>query len=147
MRSEAVRAYAAGIIDGEGSITVQRASVPAHGSKTMRVIPRLSVAMTHVETLQWLAAVWGGTVILRSYRELETHRRPVYVWEVRGHIMAAFLRDVHPFLRIKRKQADLALQLYGRHRVRLPFGHRISAEELSSRLALADAIQEANRAR
>jgi hypothetical protein len=139
----ALCAYAAGIIDGEGSITanVRRRGGPAAAPI---VVPRIAVAMTNVPTLDLLASLWGGTVFLRSFREETTHRRPVYVWESRGHALAACLRDVLPFLRIKRPQAEAALALYERRNAGL---RRVDEDETNARLALAGQIREANRGR
>lgn len=138
-------AYAAGIIDGEGSIT-GRIIEPRAPKLTTRFVARLTVAMTNLDLLVWLAGEWGGKPRIRTRIELEvTHRRPVYVWEVTAHNMAAVLRDTLPYLRVKHEQAVLALALHERHHHR--GGARVvPIEELAERRRLALAIREANRA-
>lgn len=138
-------AYFAGILDGEGSITV-RVLKPRSEQSAPNVVPRVAVAMTHRPTLDALAERYGGTVILRSAAERTTHRRPVFVWEARGHGLAKCLCDVLPYLRIKRTQAEAALALYERRQTPMRPGS-VTGEELAARMALAETVREANRAR
>lgn len=90
-------AYLAGLIDGEGSI-----KVAAHR------YPNFQVYMaTDLPVL--LAMEWGGMFNALPYK---TKGKGVFVWEInqRG-LLRRFLLKIKPYLRLKQRQAELALKM------------------------------------
>lgn len=103
MTGDTEAAYAAGILDGEGSILFTRIH------KTRWPSPAVSVASTDRELLEWLRERWGGSIIRkRAYSARHTQS---YAWSLTDRRALDFLRIVQPFLVIKRKIAKCNLLL------------------------------------
>jgi hypothetical protein len=104
--SDIEAAYAAGIVDGEGSIQFSRNRRPRWPS------PIVSVASTDRELLEWLRARVGGTIIQK--RTYQSHHSRSYDWKLTDRRALRFLEIVRPFLVIRRKTArcDLLLSEY-----------------------------------
>jgi hypothetical protein len=99
-------AYAAGILDGEGSISLTRIQ------KNRWPSPVVSVSSTDYELLEWLRERWGGCIVhKRTYAE---HHTPSYTWSLTDRRALGFLKIIRPFLVIRRKIArcDLLLGEY-----------------------------------
>ena len=97
-------AYVAGLIDGEGCI---------HLDVTGKVYaPRVSVGMTEpaLFLLEALQAEWSGTIY--QQRAATEKWAAAYTWHITGWKAARFLTAVRPFLRLKTRQADSALQVF-----------------------------------
>lgn len=92
--SEAQRAYVAGLVDGEGSVTHRRSR------------PSVYIYNTSLPLMEWLVANVG-----RAYRVAHRNgREPCYVWTVEAAADVAYLLTrIRPFLVIKGKRADEAL--------------------------------------
>lgn len=89
-------AWAAGFVDGEGSIVI------ASGKNV-----RLTVGQVHKAPLVILQEMFGG------YMKRESRpagRRDLWVWAVASRKASNALRSLFPFLVVKRHQALLALQ-------------------------------------
>lgn len=99
MSSRIDRAYFAGFMDGEGSIT----ACPSPNKSRWYI--RVTVAQKNPETLYEMHELWGGSVINGT-----KHSR-CYYWRVTGVKAEKFLRDVGPFLRLKYRQAQIAIWL------------------------------------
>jgi hypothetical protein len=105
MRTEAERAYLAGIIDGEGSIM---ANIRQRGGCVWFEL-RLNIANADRALIEWVAERWPGrvSVIDRSrYGQRDQHR-----WDANNRKVIAPLLDAFPYLVVKREQAELALEL------------------------------------
>ncbi len=99
-------AYAAGILDGEGSIQFTR------NRKVRLPSPTVSICSTDRELLEWFRSRIGGTIIRkRTYRP---HHSPSFDWKLTDRKALQFLAIVRPFLVIKRKivRCDLLLSDY-----------------------------------
>lgn len=96
-------AYAAGLIDGEGSIGI-------YGKK---LLPVVTVGMTDLEPVQWLADTFGGAVVSHwRPEEQRKHWKPVYRWQASTKAAYIFCRAVLPFLKVKHRQALLVIRFY-----------------------------------
>lgn len=89
-------AYTAGILDGEGSISICRAA---------KQWPRLEVAIasTDLELLVWLKERWGGRLVKKKV--YQPHHRDSWMLHFTFLKAAAFLEAVEPYLVIERKKA------------------------------------------
>lgn len=100
--SNELRAYAAGLFDGEGSVSLARC---AHRSTSLQSYTTIS--NTDRAVLDELQTIWGGRV--RLHRRRVAHQKSVYVWVLSARSARKFLTDVYPFLRIKKQRAELFL--------------------------------------
>lgn len=101
-------AYTAGLLDGDGSISAR----PVRGkSRQICFAIRVQVSQSArgAECLAFLKRRWGGGVYG------QTHDNPnaadQLVWQLEGGGARALLIRVTPMLRLKRAQAELALEL------------------------------------
>jgi len=101
-------AYCAGIIDGEGCISIQR-----HSRGKTRGIPRpvLIVVQKQPAALDRLIEVFGG-----ERRPVRRGDRPIAFWRwyLYGDDAIQALRDMHPYLEEKWEQAELAVEYHSR---------------------------------
>lgn len=135
-------AYAAGLIDGEGCISLCRTK---RGTYTLRLDVGMSAPALPLLTA--LSEHYGGTVAL-SRRETEKWAA-AYRWYVGGQAMVALLKTVRPLLILKRPQADLALRFHAM-RSRQPLysrdGRRGWSDEARAEAAeMAQQMRELNR--
>lgn len=95
-----VLAYTAGLFDGEGSITIQKS--------TGKLSPRYSLAVTLANTyepvVRWVADCNGGKVYKRK-----GVNSPLWAWSISAHGAYAFLTKHLYHLRVKREQAQVAI--------------------------------------
>lgn len=100
-----VDAYAAGMLDGEGCISMQ-------GKKGYSSIhPRVDIGMAlkGLPALQKLQSEYGGRI--RKTREKTEKWEEAHALMLMGPELRRFLTAVRPYLVLKKRQADLALSL------------------------------------
>ena len=105
---EVEKSYIAGIIDGEGSIMLQRfhkGDLPA---------PCVSIASTTIELLEWVKEVSGVGTIRKKKNYNEEKHKNCYSYEVRYDKAIELIKEVYPYLVIesKKKRAELILRRY-----------------------------------
>jgi hypothetical protein len=99
-------AYIAGVIDGEGTISLLR----HHCGEQRRAA--VSVANTDYALLQYLLATIGAGRITNK-RIARAHHTPSFVFVIYSRQALALLEQIAPFLRTyKRERARLLLQSY-----------------------------------
>lgn len=91
--------YLAGYVDGEGCFRWNGSTVCA------------GVTNTYPWVLQVFREMWGGRI--RNKQKAKRHHKQAYEWEVSGADAARFAKDIAPFLREKRRQADIVRDLMG----------------------------------
>jgi hypothetical protein len=92
--------YIAGFFDGEGSIGI---SPPRRTSLYL-----LHVQISQVDpTVLWLIKERFGGKIIRQRRD--DHQRDIHRWSAEARIAERFILAIHPYLVVKRAQADIAL--------------------------------------
>lgn len=103
----AVLAYAAGIVDGEGALTIAKRK--KHG--TDRYYHHFFVRVTSADQCltDWLRDHFGGYVGVTPPREGQV--QDVHRWAVTSRRAGPFLRAIRPYLVIKGDRADLVLAL------------------------------------
>lgn len=106
MVNEVNAAYAAGILDGEGSITITR----NHSGRWPS--PQVSVSSTDRELIDWLKNYFGGSISTKKPRQPE--HSIAFDWKLTDRRALWFLQIVRPFLVIQRKirRCDLLLRAY-----------------------------------
>jgi len=139
-------AYAAGILDADGCITIIRAK----RGKTIRHVLRVEVSMCCKPLIERLKTEYGGSV---TYRPLYTLRRPkeapgirdIWMWIAGAQIAYNFIRRVQPWLIVKAAEADLAIEF--QEGISKTTGFTLPLKELKRRDRLADACSALKRQR
>jgi len=104
--SESESAYLAGIIDGEGTVTLSR------GRKNAQRQLAVTVSSTDRELLEYVARVVGAGKITNKQIHKRNHSA-AYTYQVYNRQALSILRQTVPFLRTyKRNRAEIALDGY-----------------------------------
>ncbi len=98
-------AYAAGILDGEGSLTVR--SDAEHSSCT--VIMQITMAAKAAAVLNAIYWTYGGAI--RPIDGRKPQESSTIKWQMSGKGLLCVLRRLRPFLYLKREQLDICLAL------------------------------------
>ena len=106
---ETLLAYIAGVIDADGSITIA-VTTPSRNGSTLRYSEKVSLAQVNPQAIDLLREHFGGGLSIQKRRGIS--RRPLYRWQIGCRKAAKFLEQILPFLRIKRQQAEICLNLH-----------------------------------
>lgn len=102
-QKEAVLAYIAGIIDGEGSVGITKQRKILHINP--RYTPYISLGMTNENVVRLCAKELGGTIYIERVQE---NRKEMYRVKVNnGNAIVNAIDKISPFLRIKKSQAEV----------------------------------------
>ena len=112
-------AWAAGFMDGEGSIYIRE----PHGRKGHRSSYAIvvNISQDDIRPMLFIQNLWGGSVNPGPVRD---NGKCSTRWTVTALSAARFLEDILPFLLVKREQASLALELQSMKRP-VGWGHPI----------------------
>lgn len=134
-------AWAAGFLDGEGTITIKR--YMRYG----RIVFQPYVTCTqaegygHFEAIEHLKKLFGGSV---SKSTPKPPRTKTLQWTVVSRSAVKCLKKVRPYLKIKHTNADILLSYYEDTNT-VPTGHyRLSDEELTLRQELWEKMRLLN---
>lgn len=120
MLEELDYAWAAGFVDGEGSIMLslsRRKSIKRRGhveSKAGQVYVHFRVGQTDQAPLDKLMLLFGGKVTVLNM-DMPSRRKNVlqfYEWNSFGATAVAALRKIVPYLMVKKSQAELAIEYF-----------------------------------
>lgn len=102
-------AYIAGMIDGDGSITISRHSYTPKTYPRPYYSPQLCIYNTNKEVIDTIGEWIGfGGVYKKEYKN---HYRTQYIFRLFGKKAKLVLQGVLPYLIIKREQAEIVLDL------------------------------------
>lgn len=109
--------YLAGFVDGEGSICLSRG-----GSYRYKNVPRVptyrpwfAISNNHRGVLELIREFVGlGTI--QNHPRSNPNAKPGYSFQVGGLCIEPVLRGLHPYLIIKKRQAEVALSFIERRR-------------------------------
>jgi hypothetical protein len=119
-------AYIAGLVDGEGTITLTR----LHANENRRIV--VSIANTEFDLLRFVIDQVGVGKITRK-RTIAARHTPSFCYAITSRQALALLRQITPYLRsYKRQRAELALAVYERL---TPRNGKYSASQLADRRA------------
>ncbi len=106
--TEIEKAYIAGIIDGEGSIMLQRFHTNQYPA------PCVSIASTTIELLTWLKGTIGYGVIIKKKNYNPEKHKLSYSFVIKQNNAIKLLEDIYPYLIIesKRKRAEMIITQY-----------------------------------
>lgn len=93
--------WAAGFFDGEGFVSLPRVK---SGARHIRI----GVGQLVREPLEVLVDLWGGSI----RQEVQENGKQFHRWERQSDRGADALREMLPYLRVKREQAEIALEFH-----------------------------------
>lgn len=99
-----ILAYTAGIIDGEGCISIHKSM----NRNSYRRAIHISVGNTNPWLINWLEFNFGGSS--RIYHPKNSKWKDSWQWELSAKQAGEFLEMILPYLKLKRAQAELAIQ-------------------------------------
>ncbi len=106
--------YIAGFLDGEGSIMlISRGNCSWGSSISLRVTIAQSEKSKFI--LNWITGITGigNSIISKARKEAHDHG---WAWECNADAAESFLRQLLPFLRIKKEQARLGIEFHSKLR-------------------------------
>lgn len=105
---ETDKAYIAGFVDGEGYI-----GISIHRRKDWNrpyYTTQLNVYNTDIFALQSMAESAGVGSIYLAHRQERPEHKIGYVWRTTGLKAIELLKELLPYLKVKHKQAELAIR-------------------------------------
>lgn len=137
-------AYTAGMLGGEGSIIIS--SSKRNYSTTTHSL-RVVICNTQRTLMDWLLRHYGGHV--HPLRRIPDKQRPnekvVWTWGKAGIEAGEFLKPLMPYLLLKRKQVELAIEFSGLVRVKGKGTRNLTSEEWANRERLKQAVSALNK--
>ncbi len=100
--SEAFTAYVAGFFDGEGSISIKNT-----GKNTSYRLS-ISIGQRRPEPLFMIQSRWGGSIGKREIGKREANNFSTLLMFSKQAV--SFIKDIYPYLVVKRKQAEIAIK-------------------------------------
>lgn len=131
--NEIENAYFAGLLDGEGHLGIHRMSKAAG----IQYAARVSLRMTEEEVVRQYAECFGVSLHRAVYKNSYS-KLPLFVAEVSGRGARSLLEAVAPYLRVKKRQAELLMQLETEKRQpgirtrKIPTTRLVDGEEIRS---------------
>lgn len=139
--SETDKAYAAGIVDGEGSVSVLRRK-----SNRASYGVNVRVSMIDQDSILWLLGVFGGSYDTSNKTK---SGNTIHRWTVHCRKAADFLELILPYLKLKRSRAEAAIKLARMARKRGAMKgfqgmHALTESESLAQTPLAEFIRSEN---
>ncbi len=115
-------AYLAGIIDGEGSVSIHSTLARR---KFQVYVAQVIVVNSNVPLIDWLHSNFGGMVHVKpSSKTGFTGKRQCYTWTVTGYTLDKLLPLVLPYMVVKKQQVDAVIEFRG------TFGNALRGRDL-----------------
>ena len=113
---QAIKAWTAGIIDGEGYVQIQKNNKTKHYRRDYYTL-RVRVGNTDIKMLDLLQLAWGGHVRIhkRNRDNIDNiNRRDMFDWDIQCTKARKVLEYILPYSVTKRKQVELAIDFQNR---------------------------------
>ena len=120
-------AWAAGFVDGEGCIRIDKNGLC------------LRIAQTDIRPLQRLIGLYGGSIMVVKSPSRLPHYKPTWLYALSTNQCLMALEQMLPFLCVKQEQAKVAIE-YQKGMRRTNASNR--EEELNRRLVLREKLKE-----
>lgn len=151
--TEAQKGWLAGIVDGEGCVSLQNKRKSKNDTRTPYYVISLTVANTDIGMIEELKLLAGGS--FRPKKASQPNRKDYWVWGVYGKSAWVLLEKLYPYLITKKERAKIAIELGKRISARVGYsiigvgyknmkGARINLDELEIRQSLIDRIRSSN---
>ena len=134
-------AYAAGIIDGEGCIGIEKSTRGSdyrwrQNKRGYRMSVYVTVCNTNLELLEWLEQRFGGYIKEERHRHLGWKR--AWAWRLCSIQAGNLLKLVIPYLIVKRRQAEIAIELQNTKIAGKPLSDEQDAYQISKYMAMRE---------
>ena len=109
---ERVLAYIAGIMDADGYFTIKRDTYRTRVIKDREnptYYERVGIKQTSKEAIELIYKYFGGYYHIE--KSSAKNGKPLYAVELRNLKAHNFIKAIYPYLRIKKKQAEILLKL------------------------------------
>jgi hypothetical protein len=107
-------AWQAGIIDGEGCITLTKQIRKGRPSPAFR--PMITVSNTDVRICNPFVESWGGKLYKRPDSRTDKNWADSYTWYCPWSSVTTCLKAIIPYLAAKRSQAELLIEFISRNK-------------------------------
>jgi len=104
-------AYLAGIVDGEGTLSVWKEKRPANVAG-VRYKCTFTIAQASWEFLERMREMTGNGTVQKSNAGWKPHHKQVYTLTFKSHATQWVLPQILPYLIRKRRQGELVMQFY-----------------------------------
>jgi len=104
--------YLAGIMDADGYFTIKRSTYNIRrvgDSKNPHYFEKVGIKQAQPEAIKLIHQFWGGC--FRVEKPSSKNGKPLYAIELTHKKAHKFVKDIYPFLRIKKRQAEILLEL------------------------------------
>lgn len=126
---ETERAYLAGIVDGEGHIAIsKRKPNKLSGEVSPGYLCYVKIGSTDYLLVDWIKRTVGGGSIYETLPKKGQDKKPFFTWHITSKQAENFLREIYPYLVIKRRQADFVFEL--RSTVKISSGRIATSEKV-----------------
>ena len=132
-------AYLAGIVDGEGTI-----SVTSDKASGCLFATYLSIANTSCKLLETIKK-WVGAGCIQPKKGAKVYYKTCYVYTLRGDTLRKLLPELVPFLVVKKEQAKLLIKLMSLTGKHLKFYKQLHPEMFSRCQEIAVLLHSLNK--
>ena len=102
--------YFAGLFDGEGSVMIKRFKRNGKVDYTICISIGMSNKLENAEVLELFQKTFGGHLYRYTQHFQNTKRLDTIQWSATAHKCFKFITLIKPYLRIKNKQCEIAIQ-------------------------------------
>ena len=95
--------YLAGFVDGEGCVSLAWRKVRGKNYIT----PNIQITNTNKEIIEWIASEIPGHIHER--KEKRVNRKDSWCYQISGNKALELIKDIYPYLKVKRQQADVVM--------------------------------------
>ena len=131
-------AYLAGFLDADGSIAIDKTCRSKGHSWSWAT--KIYITNAHRDTLEWLVTALDGSIYLVN-KKAPKHHSTMWRWVVHGSAAGPILFNMLPYLREKKKRAEIALRFIDT----ITHKGRLSEEDKQLRLYLSAQLTQMNR--
>lgn len=104
-------AYAAGVIDSDGCIYVDRFKDKRKKHGLYVYALRIKVCQSDNQAVVWLSDTFGGSWREYPYDKYKysNNKKPLFIWQINNMKAVELLKILIPYMKIKTKQAKLGI--------------------------------------
>jgi hypothetical protein len=106
--SDVDAAYLAALIDGEGSISMNKTHTNDNNRNTTYCL-RVKITNTFPGIMDWVALVVGHGNVCKA-KKYHSHYKQSWTWSIVGRRAIDLLYQIYPYLRIKKLQAEVVFE-------------------------------------
>lgn len=133
-------AYVAGFFDAEGCVLISKAKGTIGMIHPLYYL-RVKIGVTNQSIMNWFKYQFGGS--LSIIRGKKKQKKILFHWQIGTKPAEIFLRQIFPYLQLKKPQTELAFQFQNEMRRKKPH-KRVSSEFLRLREQLRDQVSLLN---